>query len=692
MCLLHVKNLTTEITNHQKQRAFRLEHVSFTVNDGETIGIVGESASGKTTLARSLIGMVSEPGIVEGEIWLNRQNLLEGLPPQDAPESEKRGWEKVYEARMKAIRGKEIALMPQGAGSALSPFHPIGQQLRRAYQLGGGSPHHADALVTAILKAFKLEEQVGKYPHRLSGGQSQRAMLAILLCLDPTVLIVDEPITSQDTTLQIQIIQLLKGFKSGELRKNLFGAEKASKPRALVVISHDFPLIQQLADTVLVLRKGKLIQTISSKLLFSGHQTIRPYTQQFLNLSDLTRHRGKKWLPILQSEQSEADSSAPHDTSLDPNNLFRTHQQYQTNPQEGDHQAGAMAEPLLSIHDLRFSYPVSFIDKVFGSHRSQGDPFEIHIPSLEIYPNEIVGVIGESGCGKSTLLKLIVRLLPSIQEGLIQFKGDGFRGKGSVFDLTDSELRKYRKRIQMIFQAADATLNPGMQVKDLLVEAIASGPNRGGSLKERKLRMVASLTQFNLLGRESHYPDQLSGGEQRRVGVIRALALAPKVLICDEPFANLDVSLRNALINRFQALKEYDNLTFLLVLHDLSIAEYLCDRVVVMYLGQMVEIGGKDEVFSRDTPNHPYTSLLIDASEALRSPAALDAFNWEPLESAAKQEGGCAFRHRCPIYQKKLTSTQRSECDKASRFYEVSDTHQIACHFFILNTDDEVNP
>jgi oligopeptide/dipeptide ABC transporter ATP-binding protein len=273
-------------------------------------------------------------------------------------------------------------------------------------------------------------------------------------------------------------------------------------------------------------------------------------------------------------------------------------------------------------------------------------------------------------------------LRPNTDDSFIEFNGDEFKGKGNIFKYSKKELYEYRKRVQMIFQNPDASLNPGMKVRELIIEAIESCPKKRYTKVEINEKMKEYLQMMNLQGRESNYPDTLSGGEKRRVGVIRALALEPDLIIADEPFSNLDVSLRNHLINIFQRLKAEKKLSFLFILHDIDIAQYLCNRITVMYLGRIVEIGDKQQIFDEASPKHPYTATLIAASEALKRISVEKDFGWQPPQ-LIDTDLGCTYRNRCAKYHQKLELQAQSKCEHDNPdLNKVNGNQKIACHFW----------
>ena len=327
-------------------------------------------------------------------------------------------------------------------------------------------------------------------------------------------------------------------------------------------------------------------------------------------------------------------------------------------------------DQLLKIERLSFTYP----------NKIQPAVDEV---SMSLERDLVFGLIGESTCGKTTLGKLITLLLfPSKDsEGYIEFNGEGTCR--NIFEYSKKETYEYRKRVQMIFQNPDASLNPGMKVKSSIMEALKSCPKNQVSKDERQRLTKKYLNQVNLVGKEDDYPDSLSGGEKRRVSVVRTLAMEPDLIVADEPFSNLDVSLRNQLIKLFQENKEKSDITYLFILHDLDVARYLCDKIAVMYRGRIIEIGDKQTIFSQDTPKHPYTRMLLSAWQHFEVPQAEvgNEIQTERSEYASTWDNGCAFSSRCVRYDK-LNVPEKCKCETVSPLLkEVIGNHQVACHF-----------
>jgi len=296
---------------------------------------------------------------------------------------------------------------------------------------------------------------------------------------------------------------------------------------------------------------------------------------------------------------------------------------------------------------------------------------------MKIKREDRYGLIGESTCGKTTLGKLIAFLIPKADSGYIRFDNDN----RSIFEYTRKEARQYRKRVQMIFQNPDASLNPGMRIRSSIAEAINACPKNKRPRKEVQELVKEYLHQIKLADRADNYPDILSGGEKRRVSVIRALALEPDLIVADEPFSSLDASLRNEILDLF--LAQTHEISYLFILHDLDIAKYVCDTIAVMYLGRLVETGQSHEILTAKAVKHPYTEIVYSAQTRLKSPPGEDSEDWHISQlPSIPQEGGCAFRNRCILYSRKLDTKQKQRCQTEVPALELVDgSHRIACHF-----------
>ena len=322
--------------------------------------------------------------------------------------------------------------------------------------------------------------------------------------------------------------------------------------------------------------------------------------------------------------------------------------------------------PLLQMTDVEFTYP--------GSNRKI-----IKGVSLDLQRNTSYGLIGESTCGKTTLGKIIARLVPHIDAGRVEFNSDG----QNIYDDDDKNLYEYRRKVHMVFQNPDAALNPGMKIGAIIREALKAQNKR---LPRKSITDMTSffLQKINLSDQHKRFPDSLSGGEKRRVGIARALAVEPELIIADEPFANLDASLRNQVIKLFGIQPTSDNNipTYLFILHNIDVAKAICDTVFVMYLGKIVEVDAKPKILSQKNPIHPYTVGLIEASVKLQpSPQLYYLLRYSPLSSVPPD--GCSFRTRCFVYNNnKIHQSQKEMCEtEEPTLKEIEQNHDIACHF-----------
>lgn len=637
--MLEVKNLSgyVEIGNSQDFKLI-INDINLKVDTGQTLGIFGASGSGKSFTALSILGLVPYPGVVSGEIWFGyeskKENLIEGISRYCTINKNKSGktkikkdlraWNKIYEPQMKKIRGKCIALVPQEAKSALWPFKNIENQIKKAYELGGGDKSCADGIVSEILALIKMEGYGKYYPHELSGGACQRALLGIILALNPNLLIVDEFTTGLDPILKKDVVKIIKDFI-----ENKIGFEK--KERALIQISHDLKIIQELSDNVTIISSGRIIESGTKDLLI---KTTNPYTKKLIDDANVEKGITVK-LPCKNTDENDL---------------------------------------IMEIKDLCFSYPQKRVEK-------NKVPFCIDGISLDLKRNYIYGLIGESTCGKTTLGKLITLSLRGLSNGYIKFYGKDFKKcNKSIFDYSKREIKKYHKAVQMIYQNPDASLNPGMKIKDIIEESIKIGE---GKLTKKEIQNKVNFYLDKLqLDKESacNYPDNFSGGEKRRISIIRTLAIKPELIIADEPFSSLDASIRNEVLNIFLEDAENRKATYLFIMHDIDIAKYACEIIAVMLQGRIVEIGETKEVlFDRECNSnkisHPYTDVLISAHKSSYS----DDWEIKKLNMSSSLEG-CVFRSRCYRYEK-LSDDQKFECEHNTPLLKGSANHKIACHF-----------
>ncbi|EAV41094.1 putative peptide transport atp-binding abc transporter protein [Stappia aggregata IAM 12614] len=531
--VLSVRNLRTDVATPSGRKTV-VKGLSFDLKRGETLCIAGESGSGKSITALSIMALLPEPmaRVSGGEVLFQGKDLTK--LPEDA---------------MRRIRGGDIAMIFQEPMTSLNPVLTVGRQLREAilaHQDVTGSEANKRAL--AMLESVRLSEparRLKQYPHELSGGMRQRVMIAMALACNPKVLIADEPTTALDVTIQAQILQLIR-----DLQRD-FGT-------AVIMITHDMGVVAEMADRVIVMNHGNIVETGTASDVFE--RPADTYTRHLLDA-----------VPKLGA-MTGVDSAAR-----------------KTDQPEA---------PVLEVEDLvvRFDLHGGLLNRVTSRvHAVEG-------VSFHLAPGETLGLVGESGCGKSTIGKALMNLVP--WEGSIRIAGQHV-GIGSA-----QEQQRRRRDMQMIFQDPYASLDPRMTVGDIVGEPLViHGLARGKELKDR----VVSLFERVGLPAEmmTRHPHEFSGGQRQRICIARALALSPKVIVADESVSALDVSVQARVLDLLQELQEDLGLSYLFISHDMAVVEQVSHRIAVMYLGQIVEMGTRRQVF--ENPQHEYTRRLMKA-------------------------------------------------------------------------------
>ncbi len=638
--VLRLSNLCVSFDT-EDGRVDAVRGVSYELKRGETIGVVGESGSGKSVTHMALLGLLPDSADIRADdLAVVDQDVL-GMD----------------ERVMRKVRGKKIAMIFQDPMTALNPFLTLGTQIAEMHRLHGGL--RGRALVNATVQSLrevgipKPELRVEQYPHEFSGGMRQRAMIAMMLAANPEVLIADEPTTALDVTVQAQILELL-----AELQK--------SRGMSIVLITHDLGVVAGHAKRVFVMYAGRIVESGPTRELFQNPR--HPYTRGLLDSLPRLDDEDRGLVPIpgqppdlsalgeacpfaercahveercRQEEPELRDLGRPHAVAVDEAEPWASVRrlachldlpQHSVALEQSSQRARRMerAEPLLVVRDLAVQFP-----------GKPGMPIRaVDGVDLELRAGETLGLVGESGCGKSTTARALLGLAP-VHRGTATLAGDsllGLSGKAQV---------RLRARMQMVFQDPYASLDPRMTVGKILAEPLAiHGLARG---REKVLRTVELMLQVGLDPKFlNRYPHEFSGGQRQRIGIARALALDPDVLLLDEPVSALDVSIQAQVLNLLEELQHERGLAYLFIAHDLSVVRHLCDRVAVMYLGRIVEIGETKQLFQ--SPRHPYTRALLSAVpvpdpviEAERQRILLEG---DP-PSPDREPIGCAFAGRC---------------------------------------------
>jgi peptide/nickel transport system ATP-binding protein len=689
MSLLEVQDLKTEI-RLRAATVHAVDGVSFTVEAGETVGLVGESGCGKTMTGNSIIRLLPPGGHIRaGKILFDGRDVAT-----------------MGEADIRQIRGNEIGMVFQDPMTSLNPTMKIGRQIALGVRL-----HRKVSMDAALDRAATVLDMVGvprpserinSYPHQLSGGLRQRVMIAMALACEPKLLIADEPTTALDVTIQAQILSLLDELK-------------AELGLAMILITHDMGVIAGRTDRVMVMYAGRIVESARTAELFSGMR--HPYTEALLAAIpqiDQDRRRSLYTIPGVPPDltnppdgcrfagrcQYTVDRCRDEDPVLDSSDATHAYACFYprnvsvrqigdvrelAGPADSGVAAGmvvgsartvqqtvdaatpsldaAVSRPLLELRHVTKEFSVTaggVLQRKIGTLQAVTDV------SLTIAKGETFGVVGESGCGKTTTGRLVVGL-EAPTSGSVIFAGDDLNS------MSRSDVRRRRRNLQMIFQDTYSSLDPRMNVGTIIREPLAV---QGiGDRRSQDARVAELLDQ---VGMSPHvverYPHEFSGGQRQRIGLARALALNPSLIVADEPVSSLDVSVRSQVLNLMKELQTLHDLTYMVISHDLSVIRYLADRIAVMYLGMVVELGSSADIYTRAA--HPYTNGLIEAIpiadpsvEKMKKGVAVKG----ELPSPMNPPSGCRYRTRCPRAQ--------ARCEETPELRAFGGDHWAACHF-----------
>ncbi len=576
--LLEIKNLRTEFLTEEGVNS-AVNGVSFSLQKGETLGIVGESGSGKSVTSLSLMRLISAPGrITAGEI--HYQSLSRGrLDLLMLPEKE-----------MRSFRGNEIAMIFQEPMTSLNPVFSCGDQVAEALILHKKlSKKEARIETISLFEKVKLpraEQMFTAYPHQLSGGQKQRVMIAMAMSCSPQILIADEPTTALDVTVQATILDLMRNLQ----KENGMG---------LLFITHDLGVIAEIADRVIVMYKGKVVEEGSVQKIFSS--PVHPYTKGLLACRPPLTKRLHTLPTVSDFMKEEKDGTF---TELNKS-LTEAINSVEITPAETRqrHDALYKLKPILRVENLKTWFPVR--KGIFG--RLTDHVRAVDDVSFDVFPGETLGLVGESGCGKTTLGRTIIRLIEPTA-GKVIFRDKDFAS------LDGKELRKMRKHIQIIFQDPYSSLNPRMTVGNAILEPMTVH-HLHKSKQARTEKVMDLLSRVGMKAEHfNRYPHEFSGGQRQRICIARALSLEPEFIICDESVSALDVSIQAQVLNLLNDLKRDFGFTYIFISHDLSVVKFMSDRMIVMNKGKIEEMGDPDEIYSN--PKSDYTKKLIAAIPA----------------------------------------------------------------------------
>ena len=575
--LLKVNNLRISFCRDDKWQE-AVYGIDFEVLEGKTLGIVGESGSGKSVSNLAVMQLLDR-----------RKSRIES----DSIMLEDEDISHLNDDAMSEIRGRKIAMIFQEPMTSLNPVYKCGFQVMEACRTL--EFENSRTLENSKILKFKnskvLKEKVldlfekvklpnpeiifDKYPHELSGGQKQRVMIAMALISNPKVLIADEPTTALDVTVQKEILKLLKELQ----RENGMG---------MIFITHDLGVVSEIADDVIVMNKGVIVEKGTTRDILNKPQ--HPYTKGLIACRPPLDYRLER-LPVVK----EFLEGKWRDNDQVKNELLITDETRQE-----QHKLLYSQEPILKVQNLRTWYPLR--KGVFG--RTYAHIKSVDDVSFEVYPGETLGLVGESGCGKTTLGRSILRLVEPTSGNVI------FEGR-DITKLNDKELREYRKQAQIVFQDPYSSLNPRICIGDSIAEPMmVHGIEKDA--KKRRERVCHLLEEVGLeASHYQRYPHEFSGGQRQRICIARALAVNPKLIICDESVSALDVSVQAQVLNLINRLKKEFHFTYIFISHDLSVVRFMSDRVVVMYNGKIQEMNEADALFNN--PQNDYTKKLIAA-------------------------------------------------------------------------------
>ncbi|WP_299567540.1 ABC transporter ATP-binding protein [uncultured Sulfitobacter sp.] len=527
MPVLTVEGLSISVRTEQGMMPL-VQDLSFTLHKGRTLAIAGESGSGRSLTSLAIMGLLPPPAVrvTGGAIHFDGQDLTT-----------------LAEGKLKQLRGNRIAMIFQEPMTALNPVMRIGAQLIEAIRAHEDvSKTEARKRALEAVRAVRLtepERRLQQYPHELSGGMRQRVVIAMAIAMRPDILIADEPTTALDVTVQREVLDLLR-----DLARDM--------NTALILITHDMGVVAEMADDVLVMQRGQMVERAPVRKLFSDPD--QPYTRQLLAV------------------------------------VPRMGQGHGAHPDTG-------IAPLVSLREARVAYDLH--GGLLG--RLVQRVHAVEAVSFDIYPGKTFALVGESDCGKSTIARALA--------GLVPHTGD-IRFQGKPLDHDAASRKQVSRELQMVFQDPMAALNERMTAGDLVREPLViHGIGTAASRREKAAALFARVG----LGEDAldRYPHEFSGGQRQRICIARALALEPKLIIADESVSALDVSVQATVLDLLAELKREMEMSYLFISHDMAVVENIADRVAVMYLGQIVEMGTGAQIFG--DPRHPYTQRLIEA-------------------------------------------------------------------------------
>jgi peptide/nickel transport system ATP-binding protein len=631
-----------------------LRGLSLTIAKGESYGLVGESGCGKTTAAFTIMRYLPRNGrVVSGSIRADGADLLT-----------------MSEAEVRRLRASTVSMVYQNPGEALNPSIRVGAQIAEVFRLRGAGKDGALARAREMLRKVQISDParvMRRYPHQLSGGGQQRVVIAMALASDPTLLILDEPTTGLDATVEAEVLDLVAALRQE------FGT-------SVLFISHNLGVIRKMCERVGVLYAGRLVEEGAAATVFAEPR--HPYTVGLLRCiprGGLRKDRDRLdtipgYLPQLGAHLPGCvytdrcalaqEVCRTHEPPLHPlgeghSSRCHFHDKAAELPRATRSQAVAALRP-------RDGDPLVRLERASKTFTHEGSRVRALVDvDLGIGAGETLGLVGESGCGKTTLARVLLGLTAPDPDSTVELAGERLAPR--IVKRDPEQVRA----LQTVFQNPDAALNRRSSVRRIIGRALTKLLGVRGERREQRLREIASSVRFDerLL---SARPVQLSGGLKQRVAIGRAFAGDPRVVVCDEPTSALDVSVQAAILNLLADLQAEEGVTYLFISHDLGVVRYLSDRIAVLYLGRLMELGPAETVFN--APHHPYTEALLSAVPTLEGEERTRIRLEGEIPSAADPPSGCVFHTRCP---RKLGPICEQEEPPLA---EVERGHFLRCH------------